>query len=144
MSLRRAWLQQKLQLYRNCYELTIQIGKAVEDGDGEHALRLLKRRDVIFHRIREGDAHPECGMQNAECRILTAAAATEAPAINELIHQMRDLIGKIILADGALYKQMAAKRMEIQHALNQTRHKRRLALAYHLIGAKTGKLNVEY
>ena len=125
-------LQTKRQLYRYCYTLTSQIGEAVEAGEGERVLKLLKRRDVIFHKVREVDGHIGTSAEDIErLRIL----GRHTPAIAHLRNQIQDLIQKIISADGDLYQKMSAKRTEALNGLTQNRHKHHLATAYRLTGA---------
>jgi ABC-type phosphate transport system auxiliary subunit len=125
-------LQTKWQLYQDCYALTQQIGEAVEADEGRLVLKLLKRRDVIFHKIREVDGHIGTSAEDIErLRIL----GRHAPAIAKLRNQIQDLIQEIISADSDLYQKMSAKRTEALNELNQNRHKHHLAAAYRLTGA---------
>ncbi|MCZ6675705.1 MAG: hypothetical protein O7E52_00490 [Candidatus Poribacteria bacterium] len=126
-------LQEKRQLYQDCDALSLQIGKAVENGESDRVLKLLKRREVIFHRIREVDEHIGKSTDDME-RLRTFSR--QVPVIAWLCHQIQILIQRIVSADRDVYKLMRAKRTESLNALNQNRHKYRLAIAYRIAGAK--------
>ena len=128
----RLALQNKQRLYQKCYALTLRIDQALEDGDGDHVLRLFKQREVIFHKVRDLDAlvktaHPRGALSQKES------------ALGAIQTQIRRLIEQIVVLDGNLHQKMAAKRIEAQQALNRARHKRRLAIAYGVTGAQSAR-----
>ena len=89
-------LQEKRQLYQDCDALSLQIGKAVENGESDRVLKLLKRREVIFHRIREVDGRIGTSANDME-RLRTFSR--QVPAIAWLCHQIQILIQRIVAAD---------------------------------------------
>ena len=124
-------LQRKIQLYQHCYELTQQIAKMVEEDNEDVVLRLLKRRDVIFHQIREVDEHIGAREDIANLRTFSQ----QSPEIDVLWGQIQVFIQKIIAADGELFQQMTAKRTETLNALTRSHRRHRLAIAYQIAGA---------
>jgi hypothetical protein len=130
-------LQKKLQLYQNCYELTLRIGEAVRDGEVDLVLRLLRRREVIFRKIRVVDEHVGISADGTD---RLGPMRKQVPAIAALWAQIRELIQKIVSADSDLYNQMATKRTEALKALAQNYGQHRLAKAYRPAGAPAPRL----
>ena len=129
-----ATLQKKRELYQACYALTLQIIEALNSENLTVVPSLIKRRDTLFHRIREADA---------QLARLSADASTQDKRVEleaTLTCQIRDLIHSILRADSLLHQRMRAKCLDLQHELRQAKHRRRLTLAYSTVGATRPKL----
>jgi len=128
----KAAFQRKINLYRECVDLTLQIGKAIETENGDLTLSLLKGREDIFDRIRAVDGHVATITSSPDQLRMVGQQSIE---INVLHDQIHDLVRKIISTDSDLFKQMAMKRAETLNALTYNHQNLRLARAYRSIGA---------
>ena len=119
----KAAFQKKINLYRECVNLTLQIGKAIETENGDLTLSLLKGRE---------DGHVATITSSPDQLRMVGQQSIE---INILLDQIHDLVRKIISTDSDLFKQMAMKRAETLNALTYNHQNLRLARAYRSIGA---------
>ena len=120
-------LSRKLNLYRQCSELTQRVADVIEAEDGVLVIKLLKQRDALFHKSRQVDA------QIAEKPDLTEKlhlVAEKVPEIDAVLNQIRDEITLILQADNKLLSQAEVERKKALKGLTQLRSKKQIAHIY--------------
>ena len=124
----------KLEFYQSCLSITHHLRDSLNTDDEELVLKLLKRRDIIFHRIRRLDN--EIGTLPTDDERIRQACR-QLPTLKSILDQIEQIIYQMMKLDARIHLQIRDKHTQARNKVGQTQHQKRIARSYRLAGAKT-------
>ena len=123
----------KLDFYESCLSITHQLKGSLDTDDEELVLQLLKRRDIVFHRIRRLDS--EIGdLPTDDERI--RQIYRQSPKLKSLINQIEQVIYQIMQLDVQIHIEIGDKHTNARNKVGQTQQQQKIARSYRIAGAK--------
>lgn len=123
----------KLEFYESCLSITYQLKESLDADDEELVLQLLKRRDIIFHRIRRLDS--EIGNLPADDERIRQVYR-QSPRLKSLINQIEQVIYQIMQLDAQIHLEIGDKHTKARNKVGRTQQQQKIARSYRMAGAK--------